>query len=75
MRLRKEGEQNGTEQPHKTTPQAGAGKSRAVDACAVGGADGGGVQLSETRYVTLRRALHEAFEERFPNRSKYEQSL
>ena len=33
------------------------------------------VQLSETRYVTLRRALHEAFEERFPNRSKYEQSL
>lgn len=33
------------------------------------------VQLSEERYTELRTALLEAFEERFPQQSKYEQSL
>ncbi len=33
------------------------------------------VQLSEARYEELRKALLDAFEERFPNRSKYEQSI
>jgi hypothetical protein len=31
------------------------------------------VQLSEERYVELRKALLDAFEERFPQKSKYEQ--
>jgi hypothetical protein len=30
------------------------------------------VQLSEERYTELRKALHNAFEERFPQKSKYE---
>ena len=33
------------------------------------------VQLSEERYAELRKALLDAFEERFPQQSKYEQSL
>ena len=31
------------------------------------------VQLSEERYIELRKALLDAFEERFPQKSKYEQ--
>jgi hypothetical protein len=30
------------------------------------------VQLSEERYTELRKALLDAFEERFPQKSKYE---
>jgi hypothetical protein len=30
------------------------------------------VQLSEERYKTLRKTLLDAFEERFPQKSKYE---
>ena len=30
------------------------------------------VQLSEERYIELRKALLDAFEERFPQKSKYE---